>query len=164
MTRKYLVLTAPLILLALLVAVMLASRSRPQIEGSSCEEWAQSYGTQLEQRSLAILDAAQWPDDPIDPAYDQLAFEISEGLQETHGQLMRELAAKYRAQPAAFANCRPERFFAIVEQQFSPRFREEVPPRFATLGARPDWAWYQNFLQEQINIGMHVYENQNSSR
>jgi hypothetical protein len=157
-----------LIGLALIAVVLLGvysvrvlSRSRVQLSGTSCDEWARSYGKQIETQSLAILDNAKWPESSIDPAYDQLAFEVSQGLERTHVKYMQLLAEMFRDNPAVFADCSPGQFVAIVEQQLSPRFRQEVPPRFATLGGELDWAWYQEYLREQVNIGMHVYENRN---
>jgi hypothetical protein len=161
--KKFIFISLTLVVLVLLgvYAGRALSRSKPRIAGSSCEEWAQSYGTQLEKQSLAILDAAEWPADPADRMYAQVAAEVSTGLNQTHERLMQALAAMYERQPAAFANCTPETFYATVEQQLSPRFRRDAPPRFATAGAPLDWNWYTGYLREQINIGMHVYENQN---
>ena len=161
--KKFIFLSLTLVVLVLLgvYAGRALSRFEPQIAGTSCDEWAQSYGQQLEQRSLAILDAAKWPADPFDRMYAEVAAEVSTGLHQTHEGLMQTLAAMYQRQPAAFANCTPETFYATVEQQLSPRFRTDVPPRFATAGAPLDWNWYTGYLREQINIGMHVYENQN---
>lgn len=148
-----------LITLALIVGVLLAaysvrafSRSKPQIAGASCEEWARSYGTQLEHQSLAILDGTKWPTEQ--PALDQVGDEVLTALNETRSKVSQALHALYVRDPGAFANCSPEQFFSIAEQEFGPRFRQEVPRRLATLGPRPDWTWYRTLIQKEVEVAL----------
>ena len=150
--RKLMLISTALVLVVLLSMYSVRTFSQPkmQLEGASCDEWARSYGRQLQERSLTILDAVKWPEDRIDPAYDLAAQKLYDDLTEARLQPGRALHAMYQRNPAAFANCSPERFLEIAEQELGPRFRQEVPPRFVTAGPGPDWAWYRQVLHKEI--------------
>lgn len=112
-----------------------------QLVGTSCQEQARSFGKELQNRQLAVLDS-KWSD-----------FEARRAaLSESRLQVARALDAA--SNPPTYDGCSPERFLSIVEQELGPRFRGEVPPAYADLGPKLDWQWYRELLQKDIEVAM----------
>lgn len=76
----------------------------------------------------------------MDPAYDQLAYEVSNDLTEARTAAYLALDAAW--EPRRYPNCPAEKFLATAEQELGQRFRDEVPKSLLTAGPDRDWPYY----------------------